>query len=318
MKALPKNSQPTPEQITNLAEKIINGKTNAQGTQSASAGKANVPMGTNDAGRMAAGETGVMPYNYAKALGLTDIEAAQALDMTKGETGAHGLNAKRTEGMNRVQQISPNQFAENPLYGGLLTKLPSVGGGPRASYSFKEPEVENGQVVQPGGLQQLPKEQPVNATPPEEPLANTPGVIRRGANAAGNIASKVSSSSPVVGGLAGYGTAYNAQDAWKNWKHGDIPGAITSGLGSAASAASVFPKAAPYAGSVSALIDADRRRKEKDYVGMLTSALGAAAPYVAPFALGPEVGIPAGIATAIGAPFTNELKDYIQRRMSHE
>jgi hypothetical protein len=46
---------------------------------------------------------------------------------------------------------------------------------------------------------------------------------------------------------------------------------------------------------------------------MLTSGVGAVAPYVAPFMFGPQVGIPVGVATAVGAPFANELKDYLQR-----
>jgi hypothetical protein len=272
--------------------------------------KVNVPMGTKDAGRMQAGQTGVMPYNYAKALGLTDIEAAQAVDMTKNVGGAHDLGAKRTEGMQRVQQIAPNQFAENPLYGGLLTQTPSVGGGPRASYAFKQPEVENGQVVQAGGLQQLPKGQPISSTPTP---AKQPSVVRRATTGFGNAIGTVAGSSPIMGGLAGYGTLYNLQDAYSNYDQGNIPAAISSGIGSAASAASVIPKAAPYAGTVSALVDADRRRRERDYAGMFTSGVGAVAPYVAPFMFGPQVGIPVGVATAVGAPFANELKDYLQR-----
>jgi hypothetical protein len=283
------------------------GQAGAQGRQPT--GRVNVPMGTTDAGRMQAGQTGVMPYNYAKALGLTDIEAAQALDMTKNVGGAHDLGAKRTQGMQRVQQIAPNQFAENPLYGGLLTQTPSVGSGPRVSYAFKQPEVENGQVVQAGGLQQLPKGQPVSFTPPP---AKQPSLMQRAATGLGNAVGTVAGSSPVMGGLAGYGTLYNAQDAYSNYQQGNIPAAVTSGLGSAASAASVVPKAAPYAGSVAALADADRRRRERDYIGMLTSGVGAIAPYAAPFMFGPQVGIPVGVATAVGAPLANELKDYIQ------
>lgn len=137
--------------------------------------------------------------------------------------------------------------------------------------------------------------------------ARSPGPISR-------FTGSVAGSSPVVGGLAAYGTGYNLQDAYNKLTNQDTTGAIKSGIGALASAASLSPKAAPYAGSVAATIDAERRLQDKDYIGAGTSALGAIAPYAAPFVFGPQVGIPVGIATALGAPVVNELKDYLQRQ----
>jgi hypothetical protein len=141
-----------------------------------------------------------------------------------------------------------------------------------------------------------------------ERVAKSP--LSSAVNAVGNTLA----SSPVRGGLTAYSTGYNAQDAFNKAQTGDKTGAALSGLATAADVASLFPKVGPVAGTVSAAIDAKRRADKNDYVGAFTSGLGALAPYAAPFVFGPQVGIPAGIATAVGAPFVNEFKDYLMRQ----
>lgn len=127
-----------------------------------------VPSGGPDGGRLAAGQTGTMPYNYAKAAGLTDIEAGKALDMTKQAGGVHDLASQRREGMTKVQSLFPGEkYVENPRYGGLLTLDQGVGSGPRESFSMKAPvaptpDLPQGQT---GGLSQLPPRQPVSTVP---------------------------------------------------------------------------------------------------------------------------------------------------------
>lgn len=303
-KMLPKDA--TPEQAAKIADIIMRQSTIQGGVQSGG-----IPTAGTDAGRMAAGETGVMPYNYAKAAGLTDIEAGQALDMTKQEGGVHDLATKRREGMNRVNQIAPGQFVENPNYGGLLTSSGSAGGGPRQSYAFKPPEIENGQVVSQGGMKPIPKAQPVSAAPPHPP--KQPGGFSKGM-------AWLAGSSPVKGALTGYGALYNAQDAYQKMLDKDIVNSVISGAGAVGDVASLAPQAtklgariSPAGAALSASAEASRRLQNKDYIGAGTSALGAIAPYAAPFVFGPEVGIPVGIATALGAPMANELKDYLQR-----
>ena len=108
-----------------------------------------IPSGASDAGRMAAGQTGTMPYNYAKAAGLTDIEAGRALDMTKQEGGVHDLSTQRREGLNKVKQLFPGEsYVENPRFGGIMTPEPSVGAGPRA---YSPPSIQ-AQAAQSGAL----------------------------------------------------------------------------------------------------------------------------------------------------------------------
>jgi hypothetical protein len=129
---------------------------------------------------MAAGQTGTMPYNYAKAAGLTDIEAGQALDMTKQTGGVHDLTSQRREGLNKIQTMFPGEkYVENPRFGGLMTPDQGGGGGPRASFKVQGPtiEVPPGQMgppvtpPQPGSLVQLPKPIPVPTTPPPPTMA---------------------------------------------------------------------------------------------------------------------------------------------------
>jgi hypothetical protein len=129
-----------------------------------------------------------------------------------------------------------------------------------------------------------------------------------------NTVGSTLASSPVRGGLTAYSAGYNAQDAFNKAQTGDKTGAALSGLATVADVGSLVPKIGPVASTVSAAIDAQRRAQKKDYVGALTSGLGAVAPYAAPFVFGPQVGIPAGIATAVGAPFVNEFKDYLMRQ----
>ena len=123
-------------------------------------------------GRMPAGQTGTMPYNYGKAAGLTDIEAGRALDMTKQEGGVHDLSTKRREGTLKVKSLFPGEtWGENPQHGGILTK---AGGPPNFSY-VQEPMPPAGALPPPAGLPQstavtVPQQSglPQQSAPPAE------------------------------------------------------------------------------------------------------------------------------------------------------
>lgn len=115
-----------------------------------------IPSGGPDGGRMAPGTTGNMPFNYAKAAGLTDIEAGRALDMTKNQGGVHDLSSQRRDALGRVNQIAPNQFVENPRYGGLMTPTGGGGGGARESIRFA-----------PEGEVRMPVAAPISTAPPK-------------------------------------------------------------------------------------------------------------------------------------------------------
>lgn len=126
-------------------------------------------MGVADAGRMAQGQTGVIPYNTAKALGVTDIEAGQALTNTKQQGGAWDIATKRAEALNKLQNMGMGNFVENPRFGGIMTQAPSVGGGVRVdpatgvpqSFAMRAPE-----AGQPAQLAPIPKAPIIPTTPP--------------------------------------------------------------------------------------------------------------------------------------------------------
>jgi len=135
-----------------------------------------IPSGGPDAGRLAPGQTGTMPYNYGKSAGLTDIEAGRALDMTKQTGGVHDLATQRREGLNKVQSMFPGEkYVENPRYGGLLTLDQGAGSGPRQSFRVQgplpsadlPPNFMPGPAAPPpqGTLVQLPPRQPVSTAP---------------------------------------------------------------------------------------------------------------------------------------------------------
>jgi hypothetical protein len=212
-------------------------------------------MGVADAGRMAQGQTGVIPYNTAKALGLTDIEAGQALTNTKQEGGAWDLAEKRREGLTKVQSMAGNRFVENPMYGGLLTQAPSVGGGPRESFVMRpevpaNPDLPSGQPAQ---LAPLPKAPIVSTVPP--PLSGLDqaknifmGMMRQGAKYL-----------PVVGPpLAGYSIARDVADIESQYDRAPINRDYTdiglSGASALATGASLYPPAFPVAAPLSVAI----------------------------------------------------------------
>jgi hypothetical protein len=110
---------------------------------------------------MAQGQTGVIPYNTAKALGVTDIEAGHALTNTKQQGGAWDIATKRAEALNKLQNMGMGNFVENPRFGGIMTQAPSVGGGPRESFAMQTPE-----AGKPAQLAPIPKAPFIPTTPP--------------------------------------------------------------------------------------------------------------------------------------------------------
>jgi hypothetical protein len=199
-----------------------------------------IPSGGPDAGRLARGQTGTMPYNYAKAAGLTDIEAGRALDMTKQTGGVHDLTTQRREGMQRIQQLFPTErYVENPRFGGLMTPDMSVGSGPRQSFAVQGPirDVPPGTIGGPaapppeGSLRPLPPRVPIPSTPPAPP---TPSLLDDAIAKLGQIARgalSVVNAPPVAGALGGYSAATSGVEAFERSQKGDKPGAAAAGVG---------------------------------------------------------------------------------------
>ena len=218
-------------------------------------------VGTQDAGRMAAGQTGNMPYNYAKSAGLTDIEAGRALDMTKQEGGVHNLSTQRREGLNRVNQIAPNQFVENPAYGGIMTPDQGGGKGPKQSFRVRgvlvtadlPPDYMPGPAAPPpqGTLVELPK-----PTPPAPPsmAQRTAAGLDEVANLFKSMMKPVAATAkyvgkyalpPLAGLSAGLDAAEMAHEYHKPEDQRDYTKMATKGAGLVGGALSMFPPTAP-------------------------------------------------------------------------
>ena len=261
-----------------------------------------IPVGMQDAGRMAAGQTGNMPYNYAKSAGLTDIEAARALDMTKNTGGVHDLSTQRREGLGRVNQIAPNQFVENPRYGGIMTPDQGGGGGPRASFKVQgalptadlPPNYMPGPAAPPpqGTLVEIPK-----PTPPAPPsLAQTAvkkasagldaitdvykSMIKPAAATVGKYAGTVGKyvAPPLAGLSAGLDVAEMAHEYDKPEPQRDYIKMATKGAGVVGGALSMFPATAPVGVPLmlgSAGLDAYRDPEKRAYIEkMIKDAVG--------------------------------------------
>jgi len=203
--------------------------------------------GGPDGGRLARGQTGTMPYNYAKAAGLTDIEAGRALDMTKQTGGVHDLTTQRREGLQKIQQLFPgDRYVENPRFGGLMTPDSGVGGGPRQSFTVQAPlrDVPPGTIFGPaapppeGTLRQLPRQLPVPTTPPPLSLLDE-AIAKLGNIARGGL--RVISSAPVAGGLGGYGAVMSAEDVMERRRRGDTLGATIAGIGAGGGVLAAVP-----------------------------------------------------------------------------
>lgn len=215
------------------------------------------PVGPADAGRMAPGQTGQMVYNYGKAAGLTDIEAARALDMTKQTGGVHDLSTIRREGTQRVQSLFPGErYVENPRFGGLLTPDQGAGGGPRASYVMERPTpppIQNAPPLsappqQQSTLRALPVPEPIPNAPIETPAPSQPRpspLLEAAKSASRGLSRTINVGARAYPGaaglLSGLGAAELGQQAYSRFSEGDVPGGILASVGAGSSALSLFP-----------------------------------------------------------------------------
>jgi hypothetical protein len=233
MGGLPTGGAPTPPQT-------------APGTPTGSPmGGLSRPMGPADGGRMPQGQTGVIPYNTSKALGLTDIEAGQALTNTKQEGGAWDLAEKRRESMTRLQNMGAGNFVENPRFGGIMTQAPGVGGGPRESFAMQTPE-----AGKPAQLAPIPKAPIIPTTPPP------PSGLDQVKNLFTGMMSQGMRLMPVIGPpLAGLSIGRDLADIQTQYERAPIERDYTdiglSTAGALATGASLYPPAFPVAAPLS-------------------------------------------------------------------
>jgi len=215
-------------------------------------------MGVGDAGRMAQGQTGVIPYNTAKALGVTDIEAGQALTNTKQQGGAWDIATKRAEALSKLQNMGMGNFVENPRFGGIMTQAPSVGGGPRESFAMQTPE-----AGKPAQLAPIPKAPTISTVPPPPP---PPSGLDQVKNLFTGMMRQGMRLMPVVGPpLAGYSIGRDLADIESQYDRApnerDYTDMGLSAAGILATGASLYPPAFPVAAPLSIAIPSFRNMR---------------------------------------------------------
>jgi len=166
---------------------------------------------------------GQMTFNYGRAAGLPEIEAARALGMGSQSGEVHDLLQRRREALQTIQQRFPSsQFVENPRFGGVMTPDQSVGRGPRESF------VQS----QTGGMRSVPPPAPVpTAPPPAGALTRARQAIGTGARVAGGTALDLLSSPRVVGAGAGVGAAEAAQQYYGRRETDPVGAYLAAGTG---------------------------------------------------------------------------------------
>ena len=183
--------------------------------------------------------------NYGQAFGLREIEANRATDMTKNPGGVHDLINKRTQALQKIQQMGGG-FVENPNFSGIMTPEKSVGSGPRASY-VQTPGA-------PGGLAQLPLPQAVPNAPIPTQAPPQPGALAKMGQGVMQGAGAVMRSPLVSGALGGLSVAEGVQEADKRMQAKDTTGAAIAGAGGLGGALMMMPS--PQLKTIGALISA--------------------------------------------------------------
>jgi hypothetical protein len=200
--AISKNVQDLADQLRSMAPKaetaeMITGRglPPAQG-----------PMSMDPAG-------GKGTYNWAKAFGADELEAAKARNM--GE--AWKMKQQADSALEKIGQLAP-EYRGVPERSGLM--LPQYGGsGPRGQTRTTLPTPMPQQAQQPSALQSMGSF-----------MGNHPILSRT-----------------AMGGAAGFGAGFGGMEAARKFQKGDYPGAALSGLGAAASVGSMIPATAPVA-----------------------------------------------------------------------
>lgn len=200
--ALNRNVQNLAEQLRSMAPKaetaeMITGRglPPAQG-----------PMSMDPAG-------GKGTYNWAKAFGADELEAAKARNMSE----AWKMKQQADAALAKIGQIAP-EYRGVPERAGLM--LPEYGGaGPRGQTRAALPTPQPQQAPQPSALQRM------GAFMGKHPIM----------------------SRTALGGAAGFGAGFGGMEAARKFQQGDIPGAALSGLGALSSVGSMIPATAPVA-----------------------------------------------------------------------
>jgi hypothetical protein len=203
--ALGRNAKVMQQSIDKLATALVGTPDTAEKILAARSG---LPPPTGPAAVDPAGGKGT--YNWAKAFGAEDLEAAKARNMSE----AWRMKKEADVALEKIRGIAP-EFKGVPERGGLM--LPEYSGaGARG--------VQRAAVPQPKPPQQSP------LTSVGQFMQKHPIMAKAGA-----------------GALAGFGAGYGGMEASRKYEEGDIPGFVLSSLGAIGALGSIFPLTSPVA-----------------------------------------------------------------------
>lgn len=176
-------------------------------------------------------------YNWAKAFGADELEAAKARNM--GE--AWRMKQQADSALAKISQLAP-EYRGVPERAGLM--LPEyAGAGPRGQSRTALPTPKPQQAPQPSVLQRM------GSFMGRHPIM----------------------SRTALGGVSGFGAGFGAMEAARKYDKGDIPGAALSGVGALASAGTMIPATAPVAiplsfaaPIVAEILEGSRRERERN------------------------------------------------------
>lgn len=191
---------------------------------------------------------GSATFNYARAVGLPEIEAGKALGYGKGVGETWDLMQKRQQALIDIQQRFPgDRYVENPRFGGIMTPDQGAGGGPRAQ--FVQPEQTALRLTPrggaaPGAMVPLPPTQPIPTTPPaptglQAVTAELRALARPVVGALGTVARYAG---PPAGLALAGGEAADVYNEMKK-EDPDYIKALLSGITGASGVAALFPPA---------------------------------------------------------------------------
>lgn len=205
--ALGRNAKVMQQSIDKLATALAGTPDTAEKILAARSG---LPPPTGPAAVDPAGGKGT--YNWAKAFGAEDLEAAKARNMSE----AWRMKKEADVALEKIRGIAP-EFKGVPERGGLM--LPEYSGaGAR-------------------GAQRAAVPQPKPPAPQQSPLASVGQFMQRHP-----IMAKAG-----AGALAGFGAGYGGMEASRKYEEGDIPGFVLSSLGAIGALGSISTITAPVA-----------------------------------------------------------------------
>lgn len=178
---------------------------------------------------------GTGTQNYAKAFGLTDIEAGRAVDMSTQPGGAQNMMRQRSEALQKIRGMFPGEsYIENPRYGGIMTPDSGARPAPRGGL----PSNRGVFVQQPGGapgtsptMRQLPPRAPIPNQPLPAPKPSALEQANKLTQGVGRMTGNFLRNPVVSGGLGGLSMASSGQEAADRYTKGDMTGVAIAGVG---------------------------------------------------------------------------------------